>query len=96
MSTKDQIARDEFREYLARTGVIKHLTGILIEIYEKPERPENPLDYIRRYLGTPMDVDVDALKAQNEELRLKKEELEATIDSLMNQLEDLRKEEDDI
>ena len=91
-----KLDQDEFHSYLDKTGVLAHLTRVLVELYSEPERPDNPLEYIRHYLGAPVGVDVDSLKAEGEELRNKNEELEATIDALLNQLEDMRGEQDDI
>ena len=44
---------------------------VLVGLYEEPERPANAVDYIKRYLGAPAGVDVEALKAELS--RLKKE-----------------------
>ncbi len=85
-----ELQRDDFREYLEKTGILAHLTKVLVDLYEEPQRPDNPLDYVRQFLGAPRDIDVDTLKAENEELRYRCEEHEATIDALMSQLEGLR------
>ena len=63
--------KEEFRRYLERSGVIDALTKVLVGLYEEPERPANAVDYIKRYLGAPAGVDVEALKAELS--RLKKE-----------------------
>jgi regulator of replication initiation timing len=90
--TSDEISQhDEFRQYLDKSGIIERLTQILVDLYEMEPKPENPLQYIRNHLGSLKDVDVEELVTENEELKLRSDELESTIDSLMNQLEDLRK-----
>ena len=66
--------KEEFRKYLEKSGVIDALTKVLVGLYEEPERPANAVDYIKRYLGAPAGVDVEALKA--ELARLKKENTE--------------------
>lgn len=91
-----EAGRNEFREYLDKSGVLGQLTRIMVELHDEPVKPDNPLEYIRHYLGAPVDIDLDSIRAENDELRRKNEELEATIDALLNQLEDMRREQDDI
>ena len=38
-----------------------HLS-VLVGLYEEPERPPNAVDYIKRYMGAPTGVDVEALR----------------------------------
>ena len=38
-------------------------------LYEEPERPTSPMDYIKRYIGAPKNIDVDGLKRENEQLK---------------------------
>jgi hypothetical protein len=40
-----------------------------VGLYEEPERPTSPMDYIKRYIGAPKNIDVDGLKRENEQLR---------------------------
>jgi hypothetical protein len=40
-----------------------------VGLYEEPERPTSPMDYIKRYIGAPKNVDVDGLKRENDSLR---------------------------
>jgi hypothetical protein len=40
------------------------------------------VDYIKRYLGAPVGIDVEALKAENDKLKKEKAELEAQIQAL--------------
>jgi hypothetical protein len=37
--------------------------------YEEPERPPHAVEYVKKYMGAPAGVDVDALRADNERLR---------------------------
>ncbi|RKO90384.1 hypothetical protein BDK51DRAFT_31134, partial [Blyttiomyces helicus] len=57
----------------------------LVGLYEEPEKPENPIDFIKQFLGGPSDVDVEALRHENDELKRKVEELQAKIDELTAQ-----------
>lgn len=79
--------QEEFRKYLDQTGLVKVLTSIIHRLYEEKQWPDDPLEFVRYHLECPIDVNVDGLKAENEALRLKNEELEITLDSLMDQLE---------
>ena len=58
--------KEEFRKYLEKSGVIDALTKVLVGLYEEPERPPNAVDYIKRYMGAPTGVDVEALRIENE------------------------------
>jgi predicted ATP-grasp superfamily ATP-dependent carboligase len=69
---------------LEKTGVIDALTKVLVGLYEEPERPVNAIDYIKRYMGAPQNVDVDALKRENESLRLQ-------VDKLSKQMEEIKR-----
>ena len=52
---------------------------VLVGLYEEPERPANAVDYIKRYMGAPTGIDVEALRAENEQLKRDKAQLETTI-----------------
>jgi len=45
------------------------LTKVLVGLYEEPERPNNAVEYIKRYMGAPKNVDVEGLKRENEQLK---------------------------
>ena len=51
------------------------LTKVLVGLYEEPDRPPNALEYIKRYLGAPSGVDVEALKRENDDLKKQIEKL---------------------
>lgn len=75
--------KEEFRRYLEKTNVIDALTKVLVGLYEEPDRPSNAIDYIRKYMGAPPNVDIDGLKKENGALRSK-------LEQLTNQMEDLK------
>ena len=58
--------KEEFRKYLEKSGVIDQLTRVLVGLYEEPEKPGNAIDFIKKYLDAPSDVDVEAMKAKYE------------------------------
>lgn len=37
---------------------------MLVGLYEEPERPGNAVDYIKRYMGASVNVDVEGLKVR--------------------------------
>ena len=54
---------------------------VLVGLYEEPERPPNAVDYIKRYMGAPTGVDVEALKAENSRLKAENEEMRAQVEA---------------
>ncbi|KAH6567275.1 hypothetical protein BASA50_007318 [Batrachochytrium salamandrivorans] len=74
--------KEDFREYLERNGIIDALTKVLVGLYEEPEKPDSPTDYIKQFLGGPSDTDTEALRHENEELRRKVDELQYKLDEL--------------
>ena len=80
--------KDEFRAYLEKTGVIDQLTKILVSLYEENDRPINALEFIKRNLSSPDEIDEDNLKREylkekddNVKLKQKLTELQKQIES---------------
>ncbi|OAF67843.1 C-Myc-binding protein [Intoshia linei] len=81
---------EEFKKYLDNSGILNNLTQVLVGLYEEPEKPENPLEYFRRQLCSgvfPETSDVESLKSENAELRLKNEALTEENNELKQQLQ---------
>ncbi len=55
---------------------------VLVGLYEEPERPSNAVDYIKRYMGAPAGIDVEALRLEVEKLRAENIAQENTIREL--------------
>lgn len=51
------------------------LTKVLVGLYEEPERPQNAVDYIKKYIGAPQNVDIEGLKRENQHLKTELEQL---------------------
>ena len=71
--------------YLSTTfqfQLTSHISAVLVGLYEEPERPPNAVDYIKRYMGAPTGIDVEALRAECEQLKKEKATLESTIKEL--------------
>jgi len=47
------------------------LTKVLVGLYEEPDRPPNAIDYVKKFLGAPANIDVDAMKKENDDLKVK-------------------------
>ncbi|CCI45858.1 hypothetical protein ABG067_007285 [Albugo candida] len=78
--------KEEFRKYLEKSGVVDALTKVLVGLYEVNDKPSNAVDYLKRFLGAPTGVDIDALRTENEELKKKNAELIQTIEELNKRL----------
>lgn len=74
--------REEYRKYLEKSGVIDQLTRVLVELYEEPNKPENAIDFVKKYLGSPSDVDLDSLKVEHSKLRKTNEELHSKLKAI--------------
>ncbi|XP_033340135.1 c-Myc-binding protein isoform X2 [Megalopta genalis] len=73
--------KEEFRKYLERAGVMEALTKILVSLYEEPEKPDDPLEYVRQRIGdiTENDVEIDSLRNELMEAKAKIVELKAKL-----------------
>ena len=67
--------KEEFRKYLEKSNVIDALTKALVNLYEEPERPDKPVEYIKKVLGGPSQDDYERLKSDNERLQQEVEQL---------------------
>ena len=77
--------KEEFRKYLEKTGVIDHLTRALVGLYEEGDKPNNSIDYLKKNLGAP--VELDTLKLKSELDKVKEENVK-----IRKELEQNRKE----
>ena len=76
--------KDEFRKYLEGSGVLDALTKALVGLYEEPEKPQSAMDYIKKYIGAPADVDVDGLKRENAQLKQEVQKLTSQLKNNQN------------
>ena len=83
---KPDAKKEEFRNYLDKAGVIDALTKVLVALYEEPEKPANALEFIKMTLGAPTGVDVDQLKAENEQLRKQCDEMTLKLEDVQAKL----------
>ena len=84
--------KEEFRRYLEKSGVISQLTRVLVGLYEEPDRPSQAIDYVKKHLGAPTGIDVEEIRAENEELKRRNADLQKQVDVAIAQIDSLKKE----
>lgn len=88
MSKNAETKREEFRKYLESNGILDALTKVLVGLYEEPEKPMDPLEFVKRHLhgGPPDVVDTDALQQRIRELEEQNKKLESELALVKQQL----------
>ncbi len=57
--------KEDFRRYLERNGVVDTLTKVLVGLYEEPEKPDNPTEYIKTFFTAGnQEAEIAELKAK--------------------------------
>ena len=85
--------KDEFRAYLEKTGVVDQLTKVLVSLYEETDKPTNPIDFIKRNMSAPEEIDQDNLKNEYLKLKEENEKLRQRVTDLQKQIESLKGDE---
>ncbi|KAJ8678678.1 hypothetical protein QAD02_014465 [Eretmocerus hayati] len=84
-SKPTEIKREEFRKYLEHAGVMDALTNVLLSLYAEQERPDDALEYMRKYFAamninrTDSSCEVETLKRELYEARLQVAELKEKL-----------------
>lgn len=80
--------REEFRQYLEKSGVVEALTTALIKLYEEPNKPECAVKYVRNRMceTCPTDEQYDELKTNFDDATSKIDELSKKLRSVMGNL----------
>ncbi|NXF77189.1 MYCBP protein, partial [Sclerurus mexicanus] len=75
--------REQFRQYLEKSGVLDVLTRVLVALYEEPEKPSSALDFLKHHLGAsaPENPELDILRLELAEM---KEKYEAVLEENKN------------
>ena len=85
--------KDEFRAYLEKTGVVDQLTKVLVSLYEETDKPTNPIEFIKRNMSAPEEIDQDNLKNEYLKLKEENEKLRVRVTELQKQIESLKGDE---
>ena len=85
--------KDEFRSYLEKTGVVDQLTKVLVSLYEETDKPTNPIEFIKRNMSAPEEIDQDNLKNEYLKLKEENEKLRVRVTELQKQIESLKGDE---
>lgn len=74
--------KEEFENFLEEHGITDSINRVLVALYNLNERPENPLEYIKKHLGAPDGYNPDELRKSNEKLEEEINDLKLKIKSL--------------
>eukprot|EP00005_Dracoamoeba_jomungandri_P004543 CAMPEP_0174254762 /NCGR_PEP_ID=MMETSP0439-20130205/4100_1 /TAXON_ID=0 /ORGANISM="Stereomyxa ramosa, Strain Chinc5" /LENGTH=95 /DNA_ID=CAMNT_0015336563 /DNA_START=16 /DNA_END=303 /DNA_ORIENTATION=- len=85
----DAADKEEFRDYLERSGVIDTLTKALAGLYEEKEKPASPLDFVKQHLLLGEESNLAALEKENKSLKAENISLKQQLDELSKKNEQL-------
>lgn len=57
----NELRREEFHRYLEKSGVMDYFSRVLVALYELPEKPADPNEFIREQLSIAFPDDTDYL-----------------------------------
>ncbi|XP_029958498.1 c-Myc-binding protein-like [Salarias fasciatus] len=77
--------RERFRRYLEKAGVYDSLLSVLVSLYEQPEKPDSPLEYVKQHIGA-----VGQASAESEALQQEVMDLRQRCARLMEENKDLK------
>lgn len=88
--------REEFRKYLEAAGVMDALTKVFIALYEAPEKPEDPLEFVRNNIGenVPDVAEFEKLQAELSHNLALMEQIKGENEALKQRLQELGEEGD--
>ena len=66
---------------------------MLVGLYEEPDKPNNAIDFVKKYLGSPADLDVDKLKIEFEKVKEENIRLKKQLEETRKELEELKSRE---
>ncbi|XP_069559903.1 c-Myc-binding protein-like [Brachyistius frenatus] len=82
-------AREKFRRYLEKAGVVESFTTALLALYEQSEKPTDALEFVKQHLGAvgQTSADMEALQKEMIDLRQRCARLEDENKDLKNRLQ---------
>jgi hypothetical protein len=84
---------DRFTQYLDKSEAVDKISKALVALYEEPEKPENPIDFIKTFLGVPTIKNIQEVQREVETLRDRNETLERMSRTLRQDVEVSRKKQ---
>ncbi|XP_025404729.1 c-Myc-binding protein homolog [Sipha flava] len=83
---------EEFEEYLEHTGVVESLTTVLKLLYEMPEKPADPLEFMRTNMTEIVSEreELEELQNENDTVMLQIIELQEEIINMKKKIEELQ------
>ncbi|KAL0233931.1 hypothetical protein PCE1_002436 [Barthelona sp. PCE] len=84
--TTPEAKKEEFRRYLESGGVVDLVTKALVALYEEPDKPLNPIDFVREYFTGTSSTDVSDLQEENDRLKSRVKDLLDENEQLKSQL----------
>ena len=81
--------REEYRVYLRNSGASRAIKRVLVSLYLEKERPDDAVEYFKKYLGNPRKIDVKGIIAENKELKEEREQLQLDVERLVEENEAL-------
>ena len=84
--------KDEFTNYLEKSGVVDNLSDVLIHLYAESERPKFPTEYIKSNLKS-SSTDENAVIEENNMLREENKQLQQRVSELERLIERMKKSE---
>ena len=82
--------RDEFTNYLENNGLVENLCDVLISLYEEPDQPKFPTEYIKANLKS-SNAGENEILAQNNKIREENRKLSQRIIELERSIERIKK-----
>ena len=61
--------KEEFKTYLEKSGVVDQLTKALVTLFEEPEKPNNPVDFLKGKMDSQSRDDFEALQEEHDRLK---------------------------
>lgn len=80
--------RELFKRYLEERKVMDTLSKLVVSLYERPEKPADPLTYIRDYFAVDTGgVDIATVRQENADMTKRLADLNTQIQEMEKQLE---------
>lgn len=86
-----EVKKENFRKYLEDKGMMDILTKLLVELYERNDRPIGPdesFEYCSRFFSKLEGYDINTVNSEIEHNKEKLNDLQSKLDELKKELDD--------